>query len=142
VVVRDPGGDHDQLVRARDRDRADHERARVDQQRRSRRGQAACERVHDADRRSDELVLPALGEPRQLDVVDRELEQSAQPAQQRHLQRSARRQARARGQIGFDSKLESIDRESGPDQRCRDALDVIEPAAPARFAGELVLLGR
>jgi hypothetical protein len=103
VVVRDPGGDHDQLERARQSNRLRRECARVDEQRGSGLGQARRERIQDPDRRADQLVLAALREARERHVVELEREQRAQSAQHCHLERRARRESRADRYVGLDA---------------------------------------
>ena len=74
----------------------------------------------------------ALRDPRDRHVVERQIEQLAQRAQQRDFERRARRQAGAERHVGLDSRVEPADRCRAGRERRGDAGDVVAPAARPR----------
>ena len=78
--------------------------------------------------------LGALRHLRDLDVVDLDVEEAAQRAQRRDLERSARRQADAHRQLGRDVDVERRDRVAA----ARDFLDAAEDIASERLVGQAI----
>ena len=97
-------------------------------------GQARRHLVHDAAANAGVVDLGALRHLRDLDVVDRDVEEAAQRAQRRDLERGARRQADAHRQLGRDVDVERRDRMAAP----RDFLDAAEDVAAERLVGQAI----
>jgi len=130
VAVRDTRVDHEEPERRRQRHGLVREAPRVKEERRAGAREARGHLVHHADARADEVVLRPMGDERQGDVVERQGERGPERAQERHLERRARREAAAERQRGGDARVEAAERRLlGEDAGA--ALDVVEPVARA-----------
>ena len=138
MLVRDARVDHDELGAGRPRNPLEGDGARVDEQRLAGPAQAARHLVHDPDRRADEVGLDALRQAGDGVIVDGQALQRAQPAQQAHAQRGARRHAAADGDRRHDPHVEALDLDAVAAQDVGHALDVVDPALAGLLVAEAV----
>jgi hypothetical protein len=92
-------------------------------------GKDGGELVHDAALDADEVVLGALAELRQRDVVERQIERGAEGACDGDFERGGGGEAGALRHIAGEREIEAADGVAGRDERGRDAADVVRPVA-------------
>jgi hypothetical protein len=110
----------------------------VDEQRLTGAAEAARHLVHDADRRPDEIGLDPLRQTRHRVIVQGDILQRPEAAQQRDAERGAGRDAAADRNRRGDPRVEPLDLHAVIAQHPGDALHVVDPAAAGLLVAEAV----
>ena len=138
MPVRHAAVNHEQIAGRRQGDAAKVERARVEEKGLAAAREGTGHLVHDADGRTDELVLGTTASPGELDIAEIQLEHRAERPADRDLEGGAGRQAAAEWDRRCNAQIEAGIAGAGEQDR-RHAANEVHPVVTADLPAQRVL---